>query len=113
MERFFSETHLPLAERLPGLVKSEVGRVTAKPGGESRFHLMYELYFENELTFQLALSSQVGRKFMQALTPWAEARLITWFYADSYEEDARRASGAEAAGSEGRLPGAPAAAADE
>jgi len=86
LETFFSETHLALAERLPGLVKSEVGRVTGKPGGQSRFHLMYELYFESELDFRDALASEPGRQMMLALTPWAEVRIISWFYADSYDE---------------------------
>jgi uncharacterized protein (TIGR02118 family) len=86
LENFFSQTHLQLAEQLPGLVKSEVGRVTGKPGGESRFHLMYELYFRSEEEFLRALVSEPGRKLMEALMPWAEARLITWFYADAYEE---------------------------
>jgi uncharacterized protein (TIGR02118 family) len=97
LETFFSETHLPLAEQLPGLIKSEVGRVTGKPGGESRFHLMYELYFASEPDFQQALNSEVGMKFMRALTPWAEARLITWFYADTYEEATANAEEEEAA----------------
>jgi uncharacterized protein (TIGR02118 family) len=92
LETFFSHTHLQLAEQLPGLVKSEVGRVSGKPGGESRFHLMYELYFASEADFQRALRSEVGLKFIEALTPWAEARLITWFYADAYEEEASPAS---------------------
>jgi hypothetical protein len=40
LESFFAETHLQLAEKLPGMVKSEVGRITGKPGGQSRFHLI-------------------------------------------------------------------------
>lgn len=88
LETFFAQTHLPLAEALPGLLKSEVGRINSKPGGESRFHMMYELYFESEPDFQAALASETGRKLMVALMPWAEARLISWFYADSYAEEA-------------------------
>jgi len=88
LETFFSETHLALAEKLPGLIKSEVGRVTGRPGGESRFHLMYELYFDSERQFLEALASETGQKLMLALMPWAEARLISWFYADSYAEEA-------------------------
>lgn len=86
LERFFSETHLPLAEQLPGLIKSEVGRVTGKPGGESRFHLMYELYFETEASFIQAIASEPGIQLMGALQRWAEAKLVTWFYADAYDE---------------------------
>ena len=87
LETFFSQTHLPLAEQLPGLIRSEVSRVTHKPGGESRFHLMYELYFAAEPDFMRALASEPGIQLMQALKPWADAHLITWFYAHAYAED--------------------------
>jgi len=86
LETFFSGTHLPLAEQLPGLVKSEVSRIGGKPGGESRFHLMYELYFESLEAYSRALKSKPGRALLQALAPWEEARIITWFYSASYEE---------------------------
>ena len=88
LESFFSETHLQLAEKLPGLVKTEVGRISGKPGGQSRFHLVYELYFANQDDFYAALASPPGRSMMAALNEWAEARLITWFYADCFEEPA-------------------------
>ena len=89
LEAFFSSTHLPLAEQLPGLVKSEVSRVTGKPGGESRFHLMYELYFESQDIFFKALASIPGQELMAALKRWADARLLSWYYCESYEEAAR------------------------
>ncbi len=86
LDAFFSSTHLQLAEQLPGLVKSEVSRITGQPGGESRFHMAYSLYFTNEQSFFLSIASEPGLKLMQALKPWAEARLIAWYYADAYEE---------------------------
>ncbi|HSM55765.1 MAG TPA: EthD family reductase [Candidatus Sulfomarinibacteraceae bacterium] len=87
LEKFFSETHLPLAEQLPGLVKSEVSRVTGKPGGESRFHLMYELYFASRDSYEQAMISQTGLSLIQALTPWWQGKIIDWFYAESFEEE--------------------------
>ena len=87
LETFFSETHLPLAEQLPELFKSEVSRVEGKPGGNSRFHLMYELYFEDEAAYRRSMVSEVGIELIQALKPWDEAKLLTWFYADTFEEE--------------------------
>lgn len=87
LEAFFSSVHLPLAEQLPGLVKSEVSRVTGKPGGESRFHLMYELYFESQDVYYRALGSDPGIKLMAELKRWSDASLITWFYSQSFEEE--------------------------
>lgn len=86
LETFFSVTHLPLAEQLPGLVKSEVSRVTGKPGGLSRFHLMYELYFDSADSFHRALATEPGLMLMKELRAWGEAKIITWFYADAFEE---------------------------
>lgn len=87
LEEFFSTTHLPLAEQLPGLRKSEVSRVSHKPGGQSRFTLMYELYFDSEKSLQAAFATAPGVQLIRALQPWADARIVSWFYADVYEED--------------------------
>ena len=87
VENFFSQTHLPLAEQLPGLLKSEVSRIKGKPGGQSRFMLMYELYFANESAYQAALLTETGVALIQALKPWGDAKIVTWFYADSFAEE--------------------------
>lgn len=87
LEQFFSETHLPLAEQLPGLVRREVSRITHKPGGESRFHLMFELYFQSKVSFEASIATPVGVQLVEALTPWAEAKIITWFFADAFAEN--------------------------
>ena len=87
LEEFFNQTHLPLAEQLPGLVRREVSRVSHKPGGESRFHLMFELYFQSKVSFEAAMATPIGVQLIEALMPWAEARIITWFFADAFTED--------------------------
>lgn len=87
LETFFSEIHLPLTEQLPGLLKTEVGRVRGKPGGESRFHMSYAAYFSDHESFAAALAGEAGLTLMAALKPWAEAKIITWFFADAYEEE--------------------------
>lgn len=87
LEEFFSSTHLPLAEQLPNLKKRELGRIHHKPGSQqSRFHLMFELYFESEATFLESMQSEVGLQLIQALKPWADAKIITWFYSETFEE---------------------------
>jgi uncharacterized protein (TIGR02118 family) len=87
LEEFFSRTHLPLTESLPGLIKREVSRITGKPGGGSRFHLMVEAYFADQDVFFQALTSESGQNLMTALKPWADERLLAWFYADSFSEN--------------------------
>jgi uncharacterized protein (TIGR02118 family) len=91
LEKFFAGTHLKLSEQLPGLIKSEVSRVNGKPGGESRFHLMYELYFESADSFETAIATPVGIKLIQALKHWADVKIVTWFFSESFEEETARA----------------------
>ena len=86
LEAFFSEVHLPLAEKLPGLVKTEVSRVKSKPGGESRYYLMYELYFETEATFRAALRTEVAITLFAELHRWVKAKILTWYDAECWEE---------------------------
>lgn len=89
LNEFFSTTHLPLAEQLPGLLKSEVTRINGKPGSlQSRFHLVYELYFASEEAYLESFATETGLALIQALTPWEKAKLITWFYGEAFEETA-------------------------
>ena len=87
LEAFFTDTHLPLVEALPGLRRLEISRITAQPLGRSRFYLEVEAYFDSEAAMLQGLVSQPGIAMMNALRPWAEDRLLAWFYADSFVED--------------------------
>lgn len=86
INQFFSSTHLPLAEQLPGLIKTEVSWVKGKPGGQSRFYLMYEQYFESVDMWRASLVSEPGMEMIKALKPWGDQKIITWFFAETYEE---------------------------
>lgn len=86
LEAFFTNTHLRLVEQLPGLLKTEVSRVQGKPGGQSRFYLMVESYFASKEDYQQAMLSQIGLELIQAFRPWDEAKLLTWFYAEAFED---------------------------
>lgn len=90
IEKFFTDTHLPLFEQLSTMVKSEISRVMWKPGGKSRFYMMVEGYFESAEQLTAALLTKPGLEMMQALKPWADAGIITWFYCDTWEEEVER-----------------------
>ena len=87
LEEFFTTTHLPLVEALPGLRRLEISRITGQPFGRSRFYLEVEAYFDNEIAMREGLLSRSGLAMMDALRPWSENKLISWFYADSFAED--------------------------
>jgi uncharacterized protein (TIGR02118 family) len=86
LEDFFSSVHLPLTEQLPHVIKTEVSRVEGKPGGQSRFHLMYEVYFESRDLYERAFLSEAGIKLMQVLKPWNDGKITTLFFCETFEE---------------------------
>ena len=87
LEEFFSATHLPLAEQLPGLLRTGLTRIKSKPGGESRFHMQYELYFADETSYLSAFLSEPGMQLLSVLQPWAAQKLITWFAGECWDEE--------------------------
>jgi uncharacterized protein (TIGR02118 family) len=60
-EEHYFGTHLPLADKIPGLKKVELSRVTGSPMGDSDYHLMAELYFENMDALKAGMSSPEGK----------------------------------------------------
>lgn len=49
--------HTPLVKQIPGLRKAEVTKVTGAPGGESKFYLMCEMYFDDQESLNNAMKS--------------------------------------------------------
>ncbi len=60
-DKYYNETHTPLARKLPGLKKLEVCRFFGSPGGEPKFYLMAEMYFESKDALFAALGSPEGK----------------------------------------------------
>ncbi len=46
-EKHYFETHMPLVAKIPGLIKSEVARLSGLPGQDSKYHMITEMYFES------------------------------------------------------------------
>ena len=59
-EHYF-KTHIPLVQKVPGLRKVEVTRVSGAPFGESPYHLMAEMYFDSEDAMNAANASTEGK----------------------------------------------------
>jgi uncharacterized protein (TIGR02118 family) len=83
-DRHFDTVHLPLIRRSPGLRKLEVTRVTGAPIGESRYHVMAELYFDDRDAMDAALASPEGRAIAHDLMSFA-ADLVSAFHGEVYE----------------------------
>ena len=61
-DKYYAETHIPLAKKMPGLRKYTVSKgPVATPSGPSAIHLIATLSFDNMAAIQAAFGSAEGR----------------------------------------------------
>jgi uncharacterized protein (TIGR02118 family) len=61
-DKYYAETHIPLAKKMPGLRKFEVSQgPVATPAGPSGFHLIATLTFDDMAAIQKAFASAEGQ----------------------------------------------------
>ena len=61
-DKHYSEIHIPLAKRIPGLRKYEISQgPVLTPGGPSGFHLIATLHFDDLAAIQRAFASAEGQ----------------------------------------------------
>jgi len=56
----YNAVHLPLVEKIPGLVKTEVTRIDRTLMGEEGNFLLAELYFADPESFKIAMKSEAN-----------------------------------------------------
>jgi uncharacterized protein (TIGR02118 family) len=77
-DNHFSAIHVPLLKKSPGLRRLEVTRITGAPIGDTKFHVMAELYFDSREALDAALASQEGKAVARDILSFA-APLLTVF----------------------------------
>ncbi len=80
-ETHYNEIHTPLAKKMPGLKKMEVCHFTGSPGGEAKFYMMAELYFDTKEAMTSALGSPEGKAAAKDVMSFA-GDLIHMMFAD-------------------------------
>lgn len=83
-EEHYSNVHLPLMEKVPGIVKTELTRFFAGPLGEPPYYMMFEAYFADRDSFNAALASPENRAADKDLMSFAKD-IVTVMFADVYE----------------------------
>lgn len=80
-EHYFN-VHLPLANKMPGLIKTTITRFTETPmGTESPYYLQAELYFEDLETLKKSMSSPEGKAAAKDIMSFA-GKLVTMMIAE-------------------------------
>ena len=80
-DKHYFDVHIPLVQKFPGLRKLEVTRVTGAPIGESKFHLVAEMYFDTRESMDAALASPEGKAVTRDILSFA-ADVITVFHGE-------------------------------
>jgi uncharacterized protein (TIGR02118 family) len=85
-EDHYSNVHLPLMERVPGVVKTQVSRFFAGPTGEPPYYMMFEASFADREALDAALRSLENRAASRDLATFAQD-IVTVMFADAYESE--------------------------
>lgn len=60
-DNHYKNKHTPLILKMPGLQKLEVSKITGAIGGEAKFYILAEMYFESEDALNAAMASPEGK----------------------------------------------------
>lgn len=85
-EHYFN-IHSPLAEKMPGLRKLEVTRITGSPMGEAEFYLLAEMTFDSMEALKAALASDEGKAAGKDLMGFA-GDLVKLYFAEPANQPA-------------------------
>lgn len=79
-DRAYFETHIPLVNKIPGLQRVEISRITGAMRGEPDFYLICELCFADKETMDRALASPENAEAGKNLMGFARG-LVSFLYA--------------------------------
>lgn len=71
-EKKYFEEHIPLANKMPGLLKTEIYRLKNLMGDGSKFYMQTEMSFENKDALNSAMSSAEGKEAAKNLMSFAK-----------------------------------------
>lgn len=77
-DKHYDEIHTPLVKKYPNLRKLEITRITGAPIGETKYHLMCEMYWDSKDEMNASLASQDGKAVARDLMSFA-ADVVTVF----------------------------------
>ena len=90
-ERHYFDTHVPLIEKVPGLLENRVHRVLRQFVGQPAYHLLAELVFASPEAMKRAFASEEWKASGENLQAWGAMDLVTMFSAQPAGERAPEA----------------------
>ena len=71
-EKHYFEKHMPIVEKIPGLLRSEVSKLKILPGTESNYYMMTEMYYEDMDSFNAAMATPEGKASARDIVNFAK-----------------------------------------
>jgi uncharacterized protein (TIGR02118 family) len=85
-DKYYNETHLPLAGKIPGLVKTEVMRLYGTAtGGAPPYYLIAKLYFNSKEEMDAGLGGAEGRATGKDLRNFTQPGQVEMCFAEVSE----------------------------
>jgi uncharacterized protein (TIGR02118 family) len=78
-EKHYFEVHMPFVEKIPGLLKTELSKLSGLPGQESRFFMMAEMYFDNMDSLNEGMASPEGKAAGRDLMGFAKEYVVMMY----------------------------------
>src|SRR5664280_588906 len=85
-DRDYFGSHVPIVNDTPGLVRTELAKVTRTLTGEPAYYLVAELYFESPESMTAAFKSDPWRASGANLQEWGGMELVTMFTAEVVDD---------------------------
>src|SRR4051812_25600643 len=80
-DRYYFDTHVPIAKKIPGLRKYEVSNgPVGSPVGDSNVHLIATLHFDNLAAIQQAFASAEGKTTAKDVQNFATGGVDMFFF---------------------------------
>jgi len=81
-DKNYFETHVPIVDETPGLVRTEIAKVTRMMVGDPAYYLIAELYFTDVESMKAAFKTDPWRASGENLQSWGGMDLVTMFTAE-------------------------------
>jgi uncharacterized protein (TIGR02118 family) len=83
-DEHYKNIHTPLVQKMPGLRKLEVAKITGAPIGEPKHYLIAEMYFDSQDALNASMASPEGKAAARDLMGFA-GNIVTMFFAEVQE----------------------------
>ena len=86
-DKSYFGTHVPIVNDTPGLVRTELAKVTRMMVGEPAYYLLAELYFDSVESMKAAFKTDPWRASGENLQSWGGMELVTMFTAEVVDDE--------------------------